>query len=361
MVACPLMQPEDGVEDLNLINVVALNYYTGASLKDIKVHDKIIKFVKECTQCGKCRHVCPVFNYRDIMVLWQKHQLKDTAPTTTDHFQYRGGAQSAVKDIGINLFSFFKGLGMKELAKHIDKTDFRSADTLFYFGCYIFSPTKLPAKTLSLANHMGIDYEVLGGLRSCCGWPQYLAGDFSRAEELFENLHSLIAKVNPKQIVTGCAECYAAIVLLKNNKGGSYEPLTTSQWILMNIDKLGLSKEQGTVTFHDSCHISNKIEKPEEARKVLKKMANLVEMEKNRKESLCCGYYQYKRNPAQIKSLRIKKLEMAKATGAKKMAVECVTCLESYQPLAKEMEIEIVDIVDMVYERVTKAQHSLLF
>ncbi len=353
--ACPIMDPEEGIEDLNKIRIPALNYYTSMTveeIKSIKVHDLVIKFVKECMQCGKCRHVCPVFNNRDLMILWQKYQLQDALPVVTDHFQFRGGVQSTIKNAGINLFNLFKGLGMKELSQHVDKTDLQKSDTLFYFGCYIFSPSSLPAKTLHLANKIGTDYEVLGGLRSCCGWPQYLGGDIERAEELFENLHSQINKVNPKYIVTGCAECFTAIWRLKNEKGGSYEPLTTPQWILMNIEKFGLSKNEETVTFHDSCHISRKLESPEEARSVLKKLGNVVEMEQNRTESLCCGYYQYKANPSQVKSLREKRLAMAKATGATKMAVECVTCLESFQSTAKDMDIEVIDIVEMVYDRV---------
>lgn len=350
--ACPLMHPEEGIKDLNQIKVAALNYYTSIPLKEIKVHDKIIKFVKECMQCGKCRNVCPVFNFRDVMVLWQKYQLKDASPVIQDHFQFRGGVQSVVKNIGINIFSLFKGLGMKDLAKHVDKKDIRKSDTLFYFGCYIFSPTGLPAKTLQLANYLGMDYEVIGGLRSCCGWPQYLGGDLERSEELFDNLHSLINKVNPKRIITGCGECYASIWRLKNTRESSFETLTTSQWILMNKDKFNLSKGKETFTFHDACHITRKIKKPEDARAVLKEMGNLVELEFNREESLCCGYYQQNINPQQVKSLRVKKLAMAKATGAKKMAVECVTCLESFHPLAKEANLEILDVVDIVHQKV---------
>ncbi len=352
LAICPVMHPEEGIEDLNQVGIGALNYHTDLSLKDHDIHKGFVKFIKECIQCGKCRNDCPASNFRDVMVLWQKYQLKDTPPVTTDHFQYRGGVQPFIKNIGINLFNIFKGVGMKELSKHVDKTELRQCDTLFYFGCYIFSPTKLPAKTLKLANHLGMDYEVIGGLRSCCGWPQYLAGDFERAEELFEDLYALIKKVNPKQIITGCAECYAAIWRLKNTKEESYEPLTTSQWLSKNMDKLGLSKEQEKITFHDACHLVRKIGNNEEARTVLNEMANLVEMEQNRKQSLCCGYYQFNINPPQVESLRAKKLVMAKATGAEKMAVECVTCLESYQPLAKKMGIEVVDVVDMVYERV---------
>ena len=41
---------------------------------------------------------------------------------------------------------------------------------------------------------------------------------------------------------------------------------------------------------------------------------------------------------------------MAKATGAKTMAVECVTCLESYEKVAEENDIRVTDLVDLVHE-----------
>ncbi len=51
----------------------------------------------------------------------------------------------------------------------------------------------------------------MGGLKSCCGWPQLLGGRIEEAEYLHRYVADIIDRVQPKQIVTGCMECFASL------------------------------------------------------------------------------------------------------------------------------------------------------
>jgi Fe-S oxidoreductase len=222
------------------------------------------------------------------------------------------------------------------LGKHVDKSEFEKKGLLFYFGCYVFSPSGSPTATLKLADRLGLDYEVLAGVRSCCGWPQYLTGQMGYGQQMLTHLDSLINKIEPKWIVTGCAECYAALLRLKKKTHASWTPLTTPEWLLEHVDELHWKKLGGKMAFHDSCHITKKAGNPQPSRKLLALMSNTVELYDTPEDCVCCGYYNIHANNDLNGKLHQEKLEKVKEKDADGMAVECVTCWESFhKPFAK--------------------------
>ncbi|MFQ5560540.1 MAG: heterodisulfide reductase-related iron-sulfur binding cluster, partial [Nitrospinota bacterium] len=128
--------------------------------------------------------------------------------------------------------------------------------------------------------------------------------------------------------------------------------LTTTQWMLNNAEKLGLSKTDKSITFHDSCHCTRKLGLGTPARELIGKMYTLKEMEKSGEKALCCGYYNFKSNPELNHKLRLDKMDMVKKTGTNTLAVECITCQESFESEGKETGIEVTDLVDLVHKNV---------
>ena len=238
------------------------------------------------------------------------------------------------------------------IARHLDKTEFKDTPLLFYFACYAYSPSNISEKTLGIADHLGLDYDVIAGYSHCCGWPHFLAGDFDRAEPLFIDLFNTIANTTAKTVVTGCAECYKAIKYLRDRYAGSFEVLTTTEWIKRHQKKLKLSKTEEQVTFHDSCQLSRLEDKSEIARGIVKKMGRLIEMEANRKQTQCCGGMRAGHKPEAMTQLRLNRLADAKNSGAKMMITECVTCFEKYNPHATDIKVK--DLSELVYDRLKK-------
>jgi heterodisulfide reductase subunit D len=340
MKACPVVDPELPIAELN------------DAADDPTILSPLARQLAiDCVQCGRCTTACPTGAPRDHMVLQLRATMADRPDRYAQYARFRGGhgKQSWLKGLVMSAFAWkSRGVVDPRLRARIDSESYRQAHTLLYFGCYAFSHTGSPTVTLDLADMMGADYEVIGGLRTCCGWPQYLSGDVARAQELIGALGELIDQVQPEVVVSGCAECVAAVALLGRQRGASWESISTVDWIRRNIDKLDLEGSDVALTFHDSCHMTRKMGRGQPAREVAAAVGELREIEEHGDDGLCCGYYNFGLAPDRTAALRARRIEQAKATGAEVMAVECVTCLESYSAPAEERGYRVVELQELV-------------
>lgn len=341
MQACPVSDPALRIADLN-----------HATRADEPLPPLVERLAVECFQCGLCVPVCPVGLERDAMVLWLKTKLEKLPPSYTDDLKHKGGPQPVRRQVEITVHNLRQRPRLKGLAGHVDKRDLKTADTLFFFGCNIFSETGLAAKVLALADYLQIDYEVLGGLRSCCGWPHYLAGELERAETLMHHVYDRIVKAAPKEVVTVCAECYTALRRMVAVRGERFTPVTCTTWIRRNLHRFPTRRLPEAFTFHDACHVTRKMGEGEEARRILRQVGSFVEMERHGDDGPCCGRYQFDANPAQLARIRRERIDMARRAGADHMVVECVRCLESFGPVGERSGVRVIDIVDLVYDAI---------
>ena len=70
---------------------------------------------------------------------------------------------------------------------------------------------------------------------------------------------------------------FAALLRLKKKTGASWTPLTTPEWLLQHTDRLNWTRFETPIAYHDSCHITKRLSKPEPARDLVRLMAHLVE------------------------------------------------------------------------------------
>ncbi len=346
MKACPVVDADVPISELN-----------AAADDPSTMTDRVRQFVIDCVQCGRCTEACPTGAPRDHMMLHLRANMPRRPSEYTTYARLRGGhgLQPWYKDLLKSAFQLYSKSSVDERVwPHLDKQEFEQQDTLMYFGCYAFSTTGSPGVTLDLADEMGIEYEVLAGLRTCCGWPQYLSGDLERGEELLLALGMLIDKAKPKVVVSGCAECVAAVQVLARKNGGAYESISTVEWLRRNRDKLDLDPSGDPITFHDSCHLTRKMNRGHVARELMDGVFDVSEIEDSGRDAQCCGYYGFGLSEEKTRAVRRKRLDQAKATGAGKMAVECVTCQESFEKEHQEGDVEIVELQKLVLESVRR-------
>jgi Fe-S oxidoreductase len=312
--------------------------------------ERVETFVSECIQCGDCTLACPASVPRDQMML----ALKATLPTLPGAWR-RYYAIKGRRDRNwlISLFNVALRLKLGELGQHVDKAHLEQKPLLFYFGCYIASPSGAPAATLKLADRLDLDYEVLGGVRSCCGWPQYLSGQMGYGQQMLTHLGTLIDRVQPETVVSGCAECYAALLRLKKKTGAAWTPLTTPEWLLPHADALDWQRFDHPIAIHDSCHITKKLGNPGPARELLARMADVVEIAETPQECVCCGYYNLHINHELNHQLHVDKLARVREKEAGGLACECVTCWESFQETFSEAGVPLWELM-VAAERATR-------
>lgn len=330
MEVCPVNRL--GIDQRELDSVLVSGRWT----------ERVKTFVAECIQCGDCTLACPAAVQRDQMMLELKRMLPDV-PKTWRTYNAIKGRQDRFWLIDLHNIAARALSG--RLGQYIDKPRLEQKDLLFYFGCYVFSPSKSPEATLTLADRIGLEYEVLAGLKACCGWPQYLTGATGYGQQMLGYLGGLIHQAQPRTIVTGCAECYAALLRLKKKTRASWEALTTPMWLLRHHKTLTWRKFPEPIGIHDSCHVSKKAGQPNPARELLSLMADRVELYPTPEDCLCCGYYNIHANNALNQTLHQQKLQILTQAGAKAMAVECVTCWEAFQKPFKAARVPLWEMM----------------
>lgn len=155
---------------------------------------------------------------------------------------------------------------------------------LYFRGCTAREKlTSIQDATEKLLNLAGIEYHILDD-EMCCGSVLLRTGFEKEAKEQIEK-NSEVFK--GQTILTSCAGCYKT---LKEDYDG-LDVVHISQLLndLIEDGKLKFDKKDFNVTYHDSCHLGRHCEVFEEPRNVIQSLANLVEMENIRQDSLCCG------------------------------------------------------------------------
>ena len=212
---------------------------------------------------------------------------------------------------------------------------------LYFRGCTAREKeTSIQKATEKLLDIAGVDYHILED-EKCCGSVLLRTGFFKEAQRQIEKNTEVL---NGEKIITSCAGCYKT---LKEDYEG-LDVIHISQLLdeLIRDGKLNLEKGELDVTYHDSCHLARHMEVFDEPRNVIGALANLVEMENNRENSLCCGAgggvkSAYPEIATQMARTRI---DQAMDTGCKTLVTACPFCKLN---LSND-ELEVLDLTEFL-------------
>jgi Fe-S oxidoreductase len=212
-------------------------------------------------------------------------------------------------------------------------------------------------KILEAAN---IDYAVLGNEESCTGDSARRLGE----EYLFETMAlqniETFNKYKFNKIITPCPHCFHTIGNEYGDFDGNYEAQHHSQFImeLIKSDKLKLNKYlNDKITYHDACYLGRHNGEYEAPRNVINsvlKDGKLIEMDRNRVNSFCCGagggnmWYDIE-GGERINSVRFQE---AIDTGVDVVATACSFCTimmdDALKVKGKEDFMQVLDIAELV-------------
>ena len=200
--------------------------------------------------------------------------------------------------------------------------------------------TSIQKATEKLLDIAGVDYHILED-EKCCGSVLLRTGFFNEAQRQIKKNTEVL---KGEKIITSCAGCYKT---LKEDYEG-LDVIHISQLLdeLIRDGKLNLEKGELDVTYHDSCHLARHMEVFDEPRNVIGALANLVEMENNRENSLCCGAgggvkSAYPEIATQMARTRI---DQAMDTGCKTLVTACPFCKLN---LSND-ELEVLDLTEFL-------------
>ena len=237
----------------------------------------------------------------------------------------------------------------------------KKADILYFAGCaasYLNQNT--PEAVIKILQEAGQQVAYLGMDELCCGHQLIWAGDVEEAQKNAQELIRRMQETGAKQVIFSCAGCFNTFKNDYKEMGISlpFRVEHVAKYLGSIVKKLGVKKKlQGKMTYHDPCHLGRHTGEYKNPRRIIGRVgAELVEMERSRKEAWCCGagsggtcLINYPELNQEIRARRIKE---AQATGADTLVTACPMCLKNLRDAAQENNIalEFYDLPNLMAE-----------
>lgn len=264
--ACPMSAVKANIKDTTVYLNRQIKRYNERRIEEIS--DK-------CLLCGKCTAVCPVGVEGDKMRIAQRSLRK-----------YNLAPSYANIDENILISRCNKFVN----TSNINVTSSRNQKVIYFSGCMTALTPAISKATTSLLQKSGISYEIMdkdGGI--CCGRPMMTAGRIEQAEEMIAKNTAIIKASGADTLLLSCPICYKIFKERYDLEG--IEILHHTEFFdrLINEGRLSVNKEDKKYAYHDPCELGRGCGIYDQPRNIVNMAGKLVEGEKNRKESICCG------------------------------------------------------------------------
>lgn len=353
---------------------------------ELEYTDKMAGITRECLACGSCDVSCKICRY-NLEPLEHNVELKadavakgcvipeqkDMIDCLTDEKTMLSGRKK--EDRG----AWTEGLPLINALKE-------KADILFFPGCRYSYDKALPALSgvVELLVKSGVKVGWLAEADACCAGRAWQMGFFNEFKVQAERNIAALKKTGVRTIVTPCADCRHALSRLYGPLGLDIEVLHITEY----LDKLFAAgavkfsrKLDMLVTYHDPCHLGRQGEpyvpwdgkeekilnqvqiwnpaRPryngaygvyDKPRNLIKGIpgVNLVEMERIREYSWCCGAGGgcSETSPEFSRWTAAERLDEAASTGADFLITACPWCKHNFDSIPGG--IKTMDVLELV-------------
>jgi Fe-S oxidoreductase len=301
-----------------------------------------------CTNCLACAMVCPVFipcvdkflEMRRYLVLMESNfpQEVQLVFRNMENNSNPWGVGSGLRA------DWMKGLEVKTMAED------SHMDLLFFVGCagsFDDRNKKVATSLVKILKACGVKFSVLGTEEGCCGDSARRIGNEYLYQTLVQTNIEVFKNYNIKKIMTMCPHCFNTLKNEYPQFGGNYEVFHYTQFLAdaLGNGRLKLKKPlEKVITYHDSCYLGRANEVYEEPRRIIQAIPGLklVEMERNRIRSFCCGagggrMWMEEKLGTRINQLRT---DQALQTKANWVGTACPYCLTMLGDGIKEKGLE---------------------
>jgi len=242
----------------------------------------------------------------------------------------------------------------------LDGGDPFESEYLYWVGCagsFDDKNKKVTQAVAKLLQRANVSFSILGPAENCTGDPARRSGNEYIFQMLaMQNIETLDG-MGVKKIITQCPHCFNTLMNEYPQLGGHYEVVHHTQLIerLTAEGRLPPLAETRKVTFHDPCYLGRHNGEYDAPRAVLAGGGtNLIEMEKSRNDSFCCGaggaQFWKEEEPGDMR-VSENRYQEAVATGAEVIATGCPFCkvmLASSDSAEQEGAPEVLDVAQLV-------------
>jgi Fe-S oxidoreductase len=327
------------------------------------------ELIFRCTACNNCQVLCGSIDLKTGKALIDPSEI--IAAMKADMLE-EGFAPPVVRDYLQSIYKYrnpWKEPPEKRCfwAKEAGVKEYKKGDEYLYFvdceGSYDQRVGKAARALGELLRKAGLSFGILGEKEGCSGNEVNKLGEKGLFQYLAEENIKTFREEGVQKIVTLSPHAYNAIKNDYPKFNGNFTVMHYTQLLrdMIKSRKLDVSKGlKARVTFHDPCFLGRHNGEYEAPREVLKAIpgVELVEMERNKENSLCCGggggnFYTdiiggKENSPARIR------VREAFATGAEILVLACPVCMLMFEDAVKTEELEgklaVKDIAEIVNE-----------
>ena len=245
------------------------------------------------------------------------------------------------------------------------KMEEKNPEILFWVGSagsFDDRAKKITRAFVKIMHKAEVEFGVLGTEESASGDIAKRGGnEFLFQMQALMNIE-LLNSYNIKRIVTTCPHDFNTLKNEYKDLGGNYDVLHHTEFIyeLISQNRLSISGnlKGKKITYHDPCYLGRGNGIFDIPRKLITIIGlELVEMERSKKQSFCCGAggaQMFKEPEKGKEDININRTREAIKTNAKLIATGCPFCntmmTDGVKNLNKGAAIQVTDIAELIVE-----------
>lgn len=332
-----------------------------------------------CIACYACSKRCP----RGIEL------TEEFWPALRDAAMQAGHQPPAeLQETFQNVFKYGNVLGKSprqrlQWAKDIDvrvldlSREPRPVDVLWLVGCYpsYYPRNQVVARAFArIMTELGVSWGVLGAKEKAVGECDRMFGEEGLFETLVEQNREMFDEQDFGKIVVLDPHAFRALQVFYPRFNAWYPVQHFTTFLAEFIEQLKplmVKPVEAVVTYHDNCCVGRRCESYDPPRQLLELIpgVKLVEMVRNRDDSLCCGgggggmWLDGHIVANGGRRLSDKRVKQAAAVGADTLAVSCPYELSRFEDAAKvtglEGKLKVRDIIELLAESMDLGERSV--
>jgi Fe-S oxidoreductase len=322
--------------------------------------DDVIERLYMCTACRACDENCGNLPKGHIVdVIEGLRQMAVSAGCTLPAHEVM--VESLKKNDNVldkpkeERGAWAQGLDLKNIAAE-------KADVVYRAGCLLSYDPEIQGAALDaigLLQRAGVDVGIEGKEEACCGGRAYEIGQMGEFTKYAEHNIEAYNTAGVSKVVVSCADGLRHLKLLypQVDSKMNFEVWHIVEYLdrLIKEDKIKFTKRVPMkVTYHDPCHLGRYAGIYDPPRDILRSIPGLelIEMERSREHSWCCGAGAGVKQAYPDFSLWTaeERIKEAKETGAAALVTACPWCEKNFKEAIKEFgeKLEVYDIAEIV-------------
>lgn len=355
---CPVYEVSNGWVTQGASGITQSLYY---GIRFNHIDEALRDILMRCTTCRSCEIICERLmagvNLVDAIKMGRQLLMEAEVDPIREHQKVLESLQALGNPYGkqpSKRTAWAEGLDLKRLDQNSD-----DVPVLYYVGCtpsYDERVQKAAKSIAGILKEVGTAFGILEK-EKCSGDAALVLGEWVLFEDLAKENLARFINAGIQTILTTSPHDFNSFIKDYPEDIRRIDVMHYTQFLARLVDqgRLSFTKDfNRKVTYQDPCYLGKHNGIYEEPRKLLKAIPGLtlVEMERNRENSLCCGggggrmWVDFD-EAAHLAEVRVRE---AVETGAQVLATACPFCLIHFEDAVKTLEKEDVLVVKDVSE-----------